>query len=83
MVAGDEHISRSHPSMYHHWIASAFLATANFGQYPLAGYLPNRPTVSRRFMPEPGTKEYDELKNDPDLAFLKIITAQFQTLLGV
>ncbi|MBA0823760.1 hypothetical protein Goarm_020466 [Gossypium armourianum] len=34
-------------------------------------------------MSEPGTKEYDELKNDLDLAFLKTITAQFQTLLGV
>ncbi|KAK8684827.1 hypothetical protein V6N13_040843 [Hibiscus sabdariffa] len=65
------------------WIASAFHAAVNFGQYPYAGYLPNRPTVSRRFMPEPDTDEYEELKKDPDLAFLKTITAQFQTLLGV
>lgn len=65
------------------WLASAFHAAVNFGQYPFAGYLPNRPTVSRRFMPEPGTPEYEELKSDPDLAFLKTITAQFQTLLGV
>ncbi|KAK8984309.1 hypothetical protein V6N11_029625 [Hibiscus sabdariffa] len=34
-------------------------------------------------MPEPDTDEYEELKKDPDLAFLKTITAQFQTLLGV
>ncbi|WRX22383.1 PLAT/LH2 domain - like 5 [Theobroma cacao] len=65
------------------WVASAFHAAVNFGQYPYAGYLPNRPTVSRRFMPEPGTPEYAELEKDPDLAFLKTITAQFQTLLGV
>ncbi|KAI4345619.1 hypothetical protein L6164_012721 [Bauhinia variegata] len=65
------------------WIASALHAAVNFGQYPYAGYLPNRPTVSRRFMPEPGTPEYAELEKDPDLAFLKTITAQFQTLLGV
>ncbi|KAK7280144.1 hypothetical protein RJT34_25206 [Clitoria ternatea] len=65
------------------WIASAFHAAVNFGQYPYAGYLPNRPTVSRRFMPEPGTPEYEELKQNPELAFLKTITAQFQTLLGV
>lgn len=65
------------------WVASAFHAAVNFGQYPYAGYLPNRPTVSRRFMPEPGTPEYEELKTDPELAFLKTITAQFQTLLGV
>ncbi|GMY27436.1 probable linoleate 9S-lipoxygenase 5 isoform X2 [Fagus crenata] len=65
------------------WVASALHAAVNFGQYPYAGYLPNRPTVSRRFMPEPGTPEYDELEKNPDLAFLKTITAQFQTLLGV
>ncbi|WVY97469.1 hypothetical protein V8G54_029620 [Vigna mungo] len=65
------------------WLASAFHAAVNFGQYPYAGYLPNRPTVSRRFMPELGTPEYEELKKNPDLAFLKTITAQFQTLLGV
>ncbi|WCJ23731.1 Linoleate 9S-lipoxygenase [Euphorbia peplus] len=65
------------------WIASALHAAVNFGQYPYAGYLPNRPTVSRRFMPEPGTPEYAELEKDPDLAFLKTITAQLQTLVGV
>uniref|UniRef100_A0A2N9FI35 Lipoxygenase n=1 Tax=Fagus sylvatica TaxID=28930 RepID=A0A2N9FI35_FAGSY len=65
------------------WIASALHAAVNFGQYPYAGYLPNRPTVSRRFMPEEGTPEYDELKSDPDKVFLKTITAQLQTLLGV
>ncbi|XP_060178923.1 probable linoleate 9S-lipoxygenase 5 isoform X1 [Lycium barbarum] len=65
------------------WVASALHAAVNFGQYPYAGYLPNRPTVSRRFMPEPGTPEYAELESNPDLAYLKTITAQFQTLLGV
>ncbi|XP_050218831.1 probable linoleate 9S-lipoxygenase 5 [Mercurialis annua] len=65
------------------WIASALHAAVNFGQYPYAGYLPNRPTVSRRFMPEPGTPEYAELEKDPNLAYLKTITAQLQTLLGI
>ncbi|XP_048324248.2 probable linoleate 9S-lipoxygenase 5 [Ziziphus jujuba] len=65
------------------WIASALHAAVNFGQYPYAGYLPNRPTISRRFMPEKGTPEYDELESDPNKAFLKTITAQLQTLLGV
>ena len=65
------------------WIASALHAAVNFGQYPYAGYLPNRPTISRRFMPEEGTPEYDELKSDPDNVYLKTITAQLQTLLGV
>ncbi|KAL2509073.1 Linoleate 9S-lipoxygenase 5 [Forsythia ovata] len=65
------------------WVASALHAAVNFGQYPYAGYLPNRPTVSRRFMPEPDTPEHAELESNPDLSFLKTITAQFQTLLGV
>uniref|UniRef100_A0A7C9EY24 Lipoxygenase domain-containing protein n=1 Tax=Opuntia streptacantha TaxID=393608 RepID=A0A7C9EY24_OPUST len=65
------------------WVASALHAAVNFGQYPYAGYLPNRPTISRRFMPEEGTPEYEELKNKPETAFLKTITSQFQTLLGI
>lgn len=65
------------------WVASALHAAVNFGQYPYAGYLPNRPTISRRFIPEEGTPEYEELKSNPDKAFLKTITAQLQTLLGI
>ncbi|KFK39531.1 hypothetical protein AALP_AA3G256400 [Arabis alpina] len=65
------------------WIASALHAAVNFGQYSYAGFLPNRPTVSRRFMPEPGTDEYTELSENVDLAFLKTITPQLQTLLGI
>lgn len=65
------------------WIASALHAAVNFGQYPYAGYLPNRPTVSRRFMPEPGTPEYETLATDPDKVFLKTITSELQTLLGI
>ncbi|KAI3788734.1 hypothetical protein L2E82_01507 [Cichorium intybus] len=65
------------------WVASALHAAVNFGQYPYAGYLPNRPTVSRRFMPKKGTPEYAEVEYDPEKAFLKTITSQLQTLLGV
>ncbi|KAM6577779.1 hypothetical protein CsatB_029616 [Cannabis sativa] len=65
------------------WISSALHAAVNFGQYPYAGYLPNRPTVSRRFMPEEGTPEYEQLKSDPEKGFLLTITSEFQTLIGV
>lgn len=65
------------------WIASALHAAVNFGQYPYAGYLPNRPTISRKFMPEKGTEDYAELVANPDKAFLKTITAQLQTLVGI
>ncbi|KAJ6670307.1 LINOLEATE 9S-LIPOXYGENASE 1 [Salix koriyanagi] len=64
-------------------IASTLHAAVNFGQYQCAGYLPNRPTISRRFMPELGTPEYDELAENLDVAFLKPIISQLQTLLGV
>ncbi|KAK2999070.1 hypothetical protein RJ639_024029 [Escallonia herrerae] len=59
------------------WIASALHAAVNFGQYPYAGYLPNRPTLSRRLMPEPGSRKYEELESNPEKAFLRT------TLLGI
>uniref|UniRef100_A0A0D9ZC24 Lipoxygenase n=1 Tax=Oryza glumipatula TaxID=40148 RepID=A0A0D9ZC24_9ORYZ len=68
------------------WIASALHAAVNFGQYPYAGFLPNRPTVSRRPMPEPGTEEYAKLErggDEADLVFIHTITSQFQTILGI
>ncbi|KAJ8547370.1 hypothetical protein K7X08_010956 [Anisodus acutangulus] len=65
------------------WVASAFHAAVNFGQYPYAGYLPNHPTISRHFMPTPRTPEYAELESNHEVAYLKTITAQFQTLLGI
>ncbi|KAF3336257.1 putative linoleate 9S-lipoxygenase 5 [Carex littledalei] len=62
------------------WVASALHAAVNFGQYPYAGYLPNRPTVSRQRMPEPDDRE---LKKHPERVFLKTITSQLQTILGI
>ncbi|XP_051146673.1 probable linoleate 9S-lipoxygenase 5 [Andrographis paniculata] len=65
------------------WIASALHAAVNFGQYSYAGYMPNRPTVSRRLMPEPGSEEYEAMKTDPEKVFFRTITARMQTLLGI
>lgn len=66
------------------WIASALHAAVNFGQYPYGGYLPNRPATSRRFIPEPeDTAEYKELETDPEKAFLKTVTPQLQSVLGI
>ncbi|KAF5184636.1 Lipoxygenase [Thalictrum thalictroides] len=65
------------------WLASAYHGALNYGQFQYAGYLPNRPTISRRFMPETGSPEYDELQSNPDLTYLKTITSQLQTLLGI
>lgn len=41
------------------WLASAQHAALNFGQYPLGGYVPNRPPLMRRLLPD-----------DKDAAFL-------------
>jgi len=65
------------------WIASALHAAVNFGQYPYAGYLPNRPSVSRKRMPAPGSDEYAELERKPEKVFVRTITSQFQALVGI
>ncbi|XP_023747615.1 probable linoleate 9S-lipoxygenase 5 isoform X2 [Lactuca sativa] len=65
------------------WVASALHASVNFGQYLYAGYLPNRPTLSRRFMPKPNTPEYEELRENPEKIFFKTITPHLQSLLGI
>eukprot|EP01018_Ginkgo_biloba_P032634 Gb_15015 [translate_table: standard] len=65
------------------WVASALHAATNFGQYIYAGYMPNRPTMSRRFIPEEGSAEYSELVKNGDAAFLKTVSNQFQTTLGI
>ncbi|XP_054779770.1 linoleate 9S-lipoxygenase-like [Prosopis cineraria] len=65
------------------WIASALHAAVNFGQFPYGGYILNRPTLSRRLIPEKGTAEYEELKKNPEQSFLKTITPKFETLLDL
>ncbi|PHT80153.1 hypothetical protein T459_18205 [Capsicum annuum] len=65
------------------WIASALHAAINFGQYPYGGFAPNRPGMCRRLIPDPGTAEYEDLKTNPVKGYLKTITPQFQTLIGI
>ncbi|XP_020258188.1 linoleate 9S-lipoxygenase 5, chloroplastic-like [Asparagus officinalis] len=60
------------------WLASAYHASLNFGQYAYAGFVPNRPTFIRHPMPDP--KEYDEIENDPEGLLLKSITSKAQAL---
>lgn len=56
------------------WLASAFHAALNFGQYAYGGYVPNRPTFIRRSMPN--AEEYEEVMKDPDGFFLMTITGK-------
>ncbi|XVF41919.1 hypothetical protein PTKIN_Ptkin01aG0319500 [Pterospermum kingtungense] len=65
------------------WIASALHAAVNFGQYAYGGYFPNRPTLSRRYMPEKGTPEYAELERNPEKTFFRTMTSQLQCLAGI
>jgi linoleate 9S-lipoxygenase len=65
------------------WIASALHAAVNFGQYPYCGYHPNRPSVSRRPMPVPGSDAYKELEKNPEKFFVRSITTQFQAVVGI
>ncbi|KAM7469432.1 hypothetical protein LguiA_007615 [Lonicera macranthoides] len=44
---------------------------------------PNRPAMSRRLLPEPDTPDYDELESNPEKAYLKTITSQLQSVLGI
>ncbi|RDX63288.1 Linoleate 9S-lipoxygenase, partial [Mucuna pruriens] len=62
------------------WTASALHAAVNFGQYPYGGYILNRPTLSRQFMPEIGSPEYDELAKNPQKVYLKTITGKNDAL---
>ncbi|KAF8393891.1 hypothetical protein HHK36_020090 [Tetracentron sinense] len=65
------------------WIASAFHASVNFGQYGYAGYPPNRPSLCRKFVPEEGTLEFAEFLKDPDKYYLKMLPERFEMNLGV
>ncbi|KAL9304336.1 hypothetical protein ACSQ67_021599 [Phaseolus vulgaris] len=65
------------------WIGSALHAAVNFGQYPYGGYILNRPTQSRRWIPKEGTPEYDEMIKNPQEAYLKTITPKYQTVIDL
>ncbi|MCI31921.1 seed lipoxygenase, partial [Trifolium medium] len=65
------------------WTASALHAAVNFGQYPYGGFILNRPTLSRRLLPEKGSAQYDEMVKSPQKAYLRTITPKFQTLIDL
>ncbi|KAJ3673639.1 hypothetical protein LUZ60_005631 [Juncus effusus] len=52
------------------WLSSAQHAALNFGQYPLGGYVPSRPPLLRRLLPEEDSNEYNEFLADPHRFFL-------------
>ncbi|XP_008791914.2 putative lipoxygenase 5 [Phoenix dactylifera] len=60
------------------WLASAQHAALNFGQYPLGGYIPNRPPLMRRLVPAEGDPEYDNFLADPHRFFLSALPSLTQ-----
>ena len=65
------------------WTGSALHAAVNFGQYPYGGFILNRPTSSRRLLPEKGTPEYEEMVKSHQKAYLRTITSKFQTMIDL
>ncbi|CAN1158072.1 Linoleate 13S-lipoxygenase 2-1, chloroplastic [Linum perenne] len=62
------------------WVASGHHAAVNFGQYAFGGYLPNRPTIGRKKMPnEDGTvEEWKRFLEKPETVLLEMYPSQLQ-----
>nr|XP_015618866.2 lipoxygenase 2.1, chloroplastic [Oryza sativa Japonica Group] len=67
------------------WVASGHHAAVNFGQYPYAGYFPNRPTIARRNMPTEEEHGCEGMQptfvEDPVRVLLDTFPSQYQTTL--
>ncbi|KAK9120026.1 hypothetical protein Scep_018119 [Stephania cephalantha] len=60
------------------WVASGQHAAINFGQYPFGGYVPNRPTLMRKLIPEEDSPDYDDFMMSPQYTFLTSLPTQLQ-----
>lgn len=60
------------------WVASCHHAAVNFGQYEYAGFMPNHPSMTRQFVPEVGSKEWDALQKDPERFYLDTVSNETQ-----
>uniref|UniRef100_A0A6M2EUG3 Lipoxygenase n=1 Tax=Populus davidiana TaxID=266767 RepID=A0A6M2EUG3_9ROSI len=62
------------------WVASGHHAAVNFGQYPYAGYFPNRPTIARKKMPteDPTDEEWKLFLEKPEAALLATFPSKLQ-----
>lgn len=61
------------------WLASAQHAALNFGQYPYGGYIPNRPVLLRRLIPDENDPEYSSFLSDPQKFYLSAMPSVLQT----
>ncbi|XP_073128873.1 linoleate 13S-lipoxygenase 3-1, chloroplastic-like isoform X2 [Henckelia pumila] len=60
------------------WLASAQHAALNFGQYPYGGYIPNRPPLVRRLIPDENDPEYSIFLTDPQKYFFCALPSLLQ-----
>ncbi|KAK7246965.1 hypothetical protein RIF29_41838 [Crotalaria pallida] len=60
------------------WVASGQHAAINFGQYPFGGYVPNRPTLMRKLIPQENEPDYENFIHNPQLVFLSSLPTQLQ-----
>ena len=60
------------------WIVSAQHAVLNFSQYPYGGYVPIRPQLMRKLIPNEEDREYTDFVNDPQRYFLSSLPSLFQ-----
>ncbi|KAL2608575.1 hypothetical protein R1flu_027148 [Riccia fluitans] len=63
------------------WVAGPHHAAVNFGQYAYGGFMPNKPSHCRRFIPDRGSKEEEEMLKDPNKWLMSTISGQFATAL--
>ncbi|XP_077226864.1 PLAT/LH2 domain-containing lipoxygenase family protein [Tasmannia lanceolata] len=60
------------------WTASGQHAAINFGQYPFGGYMPNRPALMRKLIPQEDEPEYENFLLNPQSTFLSCLPTQLQ-----
>lgn len=60
------------------WTASGQHAAINFGQYPFGGYVPNRPTLMRKLIPQEDDPDYEKFLLNPQSTFLSSLPTQLQ-----
>ncbi|XP_024988751.1 lipoxygenase 3, chloroplastic-like [Cynara cardunculus var. scolymus] len=61
------------------WISSAQHASLNFGQYHYGGYVPKRPPLMQKLIPQEHELEYAYFMGDPQGYFLASLPSLFQS----
>lgn len=60
------------------WVASGQHAAINFGQYPFGGYVPNRPAIMRKLIPQEDDPDYEKFISNPQQTFLSSLATKLQ-----